>query len=151
MTVFRPSPYIFTQYTRGDMTHDEGPTKPSLGVTYMISEGLENRLSGQASQFCFDFLEGDDINDKTSEYKVKEVVPQSRDEPVSPVLSGCQELFFFHVKSDKLRNRLDETEFYRSTSIKDLFTNWSAKRREVRTTYNKVRKESLRKVQRRTH
>ena len=60
-------------------------------------------------------------------------------------------LFFFHADDSSLRNRIDEGQFYRTQTVQDLFKEWADKRRKVKASYRRLRKETQRRMKRSTH
>ena len=60
------------------------------------------------------------------------------------------DLFFFHPNDAVLRNRLDEVTFCRSVSVPELFNGWTDKKHRVRNSYKRARKDSLKKMKRKT-
>lgn len=60
-------------------------------------------------------------------------------------------LFFFHADDPMLRNRIDEGQFCRTQSLQDLFKEWADKRRKVKASCRRIRKETQRRMKRNMH
>lgn len=67
----------------------------------------------------------------------------------SDAASMVRTKLFFHSSTPSLRNRLDENNFYRSESLRDLETDWPQTRTAMKQSFRKRRKDAVKHAKKR--
>ena len=158
---------------------ESSPPHVSEDRFYTVSTELSKQFStaDKKGLFRFSFLANDDnINDVMESETTEELMTskptwfkkiQNTSLETDPIVnedfttkeeeknisdnSFKRPLFFFHTDDPLLRNRIDEGQFYRTQTVQDLFKEWADKRRRVKASYRRIRKETQRRMKRSTH